>query len=255
MQLVCRSGRNLLKSTFFLISCASCGGGEDPNRGAGAAERAAADRARAAADSPAVTPRDTEPWMIDPSRGDSLRPPVDGDTAAEAQPPARGGSPAEGGSSADGAAHAAAPADAGWTAGGSSGGTDQGPFPTLLSVRSGAHPGYDRLVFQFDQRVPSYSIEYVDRPQYQCGSGNPVWVSGDGWLRIRLTPTRAHDEQGDVTVANRSFDPDGENLLEARLICDFEGHVAWIVGMRSPNRYRVLVLQDPPRLVVDVRHE
>ena len=81
-------------------------------------------------------------------------------------------------------------------------------MPTLTGVRSGRHEDYERLVFQFDERVPTYSVEYVDRPQYQCGSGQPVWLAGDGWLRVDFTPAQAHDERGNASVENRHFDPD-----------------------------------------------
>jgi len=31
--------------------------------------------------------------------------------------------------------------------------------------------------------------------------------------------------------------------------------VTWVLAVQSPNRYRVLELEDPARLVIDVRHE
>jgi hypothetical protein len=43
-------------------------------------------------------------------------------------------------------------------------------------------------------------------------------------------------------------------LLQLEPTCDFEGEVSWVLGVKAPNRYRVLELKDPPRLVVDVRH-
>jgi len=36
--------------------------------------------------------------------------------------------------------------------------------------------------------------------------------------------------------------------------CDFEAEVEWVAGVASPNRYRVLELRNPTRLVVDIKH-
>src|SRR6266568_3894740 len=35
---------------------------------------------------------------------------------------------------------------------------------------------------------------------------------------------------------------------------DFEGQVAWVLGIAAPSEYRVAELTGPARLVVDVRH-
>ncbi|MBA4159064.1 MAG: hypothetical protein H0X65_16535, partial [Gemmatimonadetes bacterium] len=43
-------------------------------------------------------------------------------------------------------------------------------------------------------------------------------------------------------------------LKQLTLICDFEAQVEWVLGVSSPNRFRVIELHEPARLVVDVRH-
>jgi hypothetical protein len=141
-----------------------------------------------------------------------------------------------------------------WTAGVTT--ADRGGEPAIASaIRVGRGADYDRVVFEFrGAPVPGYHVEYVDRPVRQCGSGEPVRVAGDGWLEVRLTPARAHDEDGEPTVMQRSsLHPDLPLVREIRLTCDFEGHVTWVLGVAHPNRYRVLTLSNPARLVVDVR--
>jgi len=133
------------------------------------------------------------------------------------------------------------------------------PFDRSLvqdDVRAARHAGYDRIVFQFEAGVPGYHLEYVDRPVLRCGSGEPVTIAGDGWLRVRLEPAAAHDDQGRATIAERDRKRKIELgvLRELVLTCDFEGQVIWVLGVAAPNRYRVLELDGPPRLVVDVRH-
>lgn len=128
------------------------------------------------------------------------------------------------------------------------------PAVTLIGVRTGSHDGFDRVVFEFAERVPGYHIEYIDRPVRKCGSGEVTQVGGDGWLEVRMSPANAHTEQGRPTVAERERMPRLPLLAELELTCDFEAMVTWVLGVESPNRYRVQELTNPPRLVVDVRH-
>jgi hypothetical protein len=133
---------------------------------------------------------------------------------------------------------------------------DRGGEPSLATaVRVGRNPDFDRVVFEFGTgSTPGYHVEYVDRPVRQCGSGRPVEVDGDAWLEVRLTPARAHDSSGNPTVMHQSSLHPGLPLLrEIRLTCDFEGHLTWVLGLAHPNRYRVMALQNPARVVVDVR--
>jgi hypothetical protein len=57
-----------------------------------------------------------------------------------------------------------------------------------------------------------------------------------------------------VTVAERERKPALPVLQELELTCDFEADVTWVLGVRTPNKYRVMELQGPTRLVVDVQH-
>ena len=140
-----------------------------------------------------------------------------------------------------------------WTAGVVDVERTDGPSAVLRDVRTGVHEGFVRAVFAFDERVPGYHVEYVDRPVRRCGSGEPVEVAGDGWLEVRFRPAAAHTEAGEVTVAERDRRLDGPLLRQLVLTCDFEWTVTWVLGLASPNRDRLAELSDPPRLVLDVR--
>lgn len=124
----------------------------------------------------------------------------------------------------------------------------------LIAVRTATHDGFDRTVFEFDELLPGYHTEYIDRPVRKCGSGRVAQLAGDGWLEVRLYPARAHTEEGEPTVAERERMLDMPVLSELELTCDFEAVVTWVLGVQSPNRYRVRELSSPPRLVIDVRH-
>lgn len=163
------------------------------------------------------------------------------------------------GSSADDAdASLAFPADSGTA--GITVQTRGGIEPAILrEVRTASHAEFDRVVFDFGSgAIPGYHVEYVDRPVRQCGSGEPMDVQGDGWLRVRLEPARAHEFRDDtlavVTITERNRILTLPNLRQLVLTCDFEAQVEWVLGVGSPNRYRVMELARPARLVVDVRN-
>lgn len=124
----------------------------------------------------------------------------------------------------------------------------------LKAVRAAAHEGYDRVVFEFEgAEMPSYHIEYIDRPVRACGSGDVVPLAGDGWLEIRFTPAAAHTENGAPTVTKRALTPNLKIIKELKATCDFEAETEWVLGVASPNKYRVLELKNPTRLAIDVR--
>jgi hypothetical protein len=131
-----------------------------------------------------------------------------------------------------------------------------GQSPRVLKeVRTASHPNFDRVVFEFEgDAVPGYKVEYVDKPVRQCGSGDTVAVEGDGWLNVTFTPAQAHTDAGQATVEDRERRLNLKILKELESICDFEGEVAWVLGVSSPNLYRVIELASPARLVVDIKH-
>lgn len=127
--------------------------------------------------------------------------------------------------------------------------------PVVLSgVRAGRHQGYDRVVFEFEgDQFPSTEVEYVDEPVRHCGSGQVAELAGDGWLELRFQHAVAH-RMGKPTVSDREQHPKLPVARELELTCDFEGHVTWVIGVQAPNRYRLLELPSPPRVVVDILH-
>lgn len=127
--------------------------------------------------------------------------------------------------------------------------------PVVLSdVRVGVNQGFDRVVLEFlGSGGPGYRVEYVDRPVRQCGSGDPTPVAGDAWLAITLRGTQAHDERGQVTVQQRERRLQMPIIRELEFTCDFEGVVEIVLGVSTPNRYRVTELQNPTRLIIDVQ--
>ena len=144
------------------------------------------------------------------------------------------------------------------TTGASTGGTGRAATATLRAVRTSppSAAAVERVVFEFDgDSVPRYEIAYAEPPFMQCGSGRPVAVAGGAVLQVRLRGTHAHAESGGemlATVTERDRKLDQPLLRQLTLTCDFEGEVEWLLGVAVRTPYRILELQAPARLVVDL---
>jgi hypothetical protein len=147
-------------------------------------------------------------------------------------------------------------APAGWGTAPRQGGTPNVPA-TLRGVRAASNPeGFDRMVLDFGAGpVPGWHTTYSARPALSCGSGEPVQVEGERWLRVRLQTAQAHDEQGQPTVRQRRLPLGMPVLRELAIACDFEGEVEVVLGVSAANAYRVMELANPTRLVIDVQRQ
>jgi hypothetical protein len=153
----------------------------------------------------------------------------------------------------DSAKGAAAAQDAGWTAG-----AREVKRPNVVGVLRGLRvaqqAGFDRLVLDFGAGpVPGWRLEYVDRPITQCASGQTMPVAGQAWLRIRLRTAQAHDDNGAATVRQRDIPLTLPVMKQMVMTCDFEGDVDLVLGADSRQPYRVMELQSPNRLVIDLK--
>ena len=130
----------------------------------------------------------------------------------------------------------------------------QGETATQQALRVAKNDGFDRVVFEFQERVPGYRLQYVDKPVRGCAAGDLRHIAGDSWLEVRFSPASAHTESGEPSLRERELRPALSSIREIERTCDFEGVVTWVVGTPSPRRYRAYELSAPPRLVVQIDH-
>lgn len=128
------------------------------------------------------------------------------------------------------------------------------PVGVLRGARAGGHEGYDRFVLEFAGGIPGFTVGWADGPLNQCGSGRPIDVGAPAALRIELRPAAAHDDRGEATVEERHTEPRLAAIRTARLTCDYEATVEWVLGTVARSEIRVFTVPSPARLVVDVRH-
>ncbi|MBW3579613.1 MAG: hypothetical protein KY447_00785 [Actinobacteria bacterium] len=127
----------------------------------------------------------------------------------------------------------------------------------LSDVRVAGQPGFDRVVFEFgDAELPGFDISYLDGPAHQDGSGEPVTISGSALLEVRLAPAsgvdlRAGTFEQTYTGPGR-VEGDTEVVTEVVRTGDFEANLTWAIGLDRRVPYRVEVIADPPRVVIDL---
>ena len=115
--------------------------------------------------------------------------------------------------------------------------------------------GFDRVVFTFDGfHEPTYTVKYVHSPIQQCASGNTIPVAGTAWLQISMKPAQAHTDGGQPTITDRNRHLDCTNLKQLVVTCDFESDVEFVLGLSAKKPYRVVELQNPTRLVIDIKN-
>ncbi|MDQ6797448.1 MAG: hypothetical protein M3011_05385 [Actinomycetota bacterium] len=132
----------------------------------------------------------------------------------------------------------------------------------LVTTRTGQHPCYDRLVFEFDGNADGYRTEYASEV-YTEGQGLALSGQTAGGALIKvvlLEPTT--DLSGQGTYAN----PVGghvanvggyQTLRDVVFGGSFEGYTTFAVGVRARLPFRVFVLSGPgshTRIVLDVAH-
>jgi hypothetical protein len=122
----------------------------------------------------------------------------------------------------------------------------------LRDVRTGDQQTFDRVVFEIEgPKLPSHDVKYVERPVH-CGSGEPVQMDGRAFLQVRLSPARAHTEAGGTTVTTLQRKVRLPVVREIRATCDFEGEVTWVIGLAARKEFKVMELEAPARLVIDI---
>lgn len=218
--------------TLAAVLLAACGQGDEDAAGAGATTSAAASPEATASASPsdalstAATP---------PARGSE-------DAGVAATPP-----PGE--TSEITAAAPAFPADTSPDEG-----EPAGDVIGVQDVRTGVHDGFDRVVFDIaGDGVAGWRVRYVDQPSQQ-GSGNPVELAGEAALEVVLFPSAfPPDAPGMVYDGPERISVDGAAVTEVVDDKVFEGQHVFHVGVDRERPFRVFRLDDPQRVVLDVR--
>jgi hypothetical protein len=127
-----------------------------------------------------------------------------------------------------------------------------GPSAKLGAIRAAGHPGYDRVVFQFEgAEVPGYRIEYVR--EITLGETDDQFLTLQGGALVEATFQGSASEDyrpGTQTVPDK-LTLGLAQVKQIGLAEDWEGVVRLGIGLDHRAGFRVLELHDPARVVVD----
>ena len=130
-------------------------------------------------------------------------------------------------------------------------------IPALLSdIQTAEEDGFDRITFEFAFAIPGFDIRYVEPPIIYDPRGEPMEIEGSAFIVIRMEPAAGHDPNTGAStyVGPLELKPALPSILEAERVGDFEGVLSWALGLSEEADFRVLTLEDPLRLIIDVAH-
>jgi hypothetical protein len=122
----------------------------------------------------------------------------------------------------------------------------------LRIVRAAQQDGFDRVVFEFADAVPSFFVSYPSSTLYDITTQDRLRISGGAVLEVSM-----HFNYGEHTELYQGFPKDKLDLpalLEIKHIDFSEGVMAFALGLRERRAFRITTLANPARLVVDIRH-
>jgi hypothetical protein len=123
----------------------------------------------------------------------------------------------------------------------------------ITDVRVGTHDGYDRVVFEFDSGIPQFTLEEATPPLLRDPSGLEIDVEGNAfWRLVMHGGTAALPDGGASYNGPTDFTPNFPKLSELVSAGDFEAVSSWYIGLDDESCVRVLTLNEPSRLVIDI---
>jgi hypothetical protein len=125
----------------------------------------------------------------------------------------------------------------------------------IVDVRIGSHSGFDRVVFEFEQGTPELTLSRAEPPFTADGSGFPVEVEGASFLALVMRGGSKQTDEGTSSYDGPTdFADGGPALVHLVEGGDFERQSTWYFGLAAEDCVRVLLLDDPHRLVIDIEH-
>ena len=111
-------------------------------------------------------------------------------------------------------------------------------------------------MFEFEQGTPELTLDLAEPPFVQDGSGLPIEVDGDSVLGLVMRGGTKQTDAGTSSYdGSTDISPDFPALVHLIEGGDFERQSTWYLGLTGESCVRVLLLDAPPRLVIDVEHQ
>ena len=139
-------------------------------------------------------------------------------------------------------------------------GSQSDGFPTAAghafpsSSRVGSHPEYERVVVQYTGGAADLTWKTTWTSDPIDEKGERINVKGDVFLQVDVAGVR---EPSDVATLPPTLHPGSlaglSTVKGVSVQYPFEGQHMVFIGLSAKNSYRIQVLKDPSRLVIDVK--
>lgn len=122
------------------------------------------------------------------------------------------------------------------------------------NVRVGRHPDFDRVVLDLSGRgEPGWRADFNTDPR-QDGSGFPVEFRGETSIDLWVTGLAMPEPVDGQYRLIGTVPGAGGVVTEVVAGTWFEGQSQFVIGLNGERPYSVQLIEDPPRLVVDILH-
>ena len=124
---------------------------------------------------------------------------------------------------------------------------------TVTDIRVGRHDGFDRVVVETDGTgTPGWRVQYVDAAQSQ-GSGDDIEIDGEAVLEVTITGVGYPFDTGVEEYSGPDRIAAGTGVV-TEVVWDstFEGTSVAFVGVDAETPFRVQLLEEPARVVLEV---
>jgi hypothetical protein len=101
--------------------------------------------------------------------------------------------------------------------------------------------------------IPGYTITYADAPFTTDGSGAPVDVTGNAFVKVRIAPGYGYDfvNAKPTYMGSKSVRVTGANHVQSIVETgDFEGVLNWVIGLDGKRPFSVEATATPKRQLV-----
>jgi hypothetical protein len=127
--------------------------------------------------------------------------------------------------------------------------------PYLTSIRLANNGSFDRLVFEFVGGVPRFEVKYQARARaLEMESGDHAKLNGVAFLTVNMQglPFPEDGRYTDVAAPKlKSALPVVTGMVEIEW---FEAVRVYTVGLKAKKTFRVTTLENPHRIVIDIKH-
>jgi hypothetical protein len=137
-------------------------------------------------------------------------------------------------------------------AGGSAQSTTPAPAVAFIdALRTGTHPGFDRLTIEFKNGLPgSFELGMQTGTTFTTSpKGDKVTLLGKNGILVVIRGSDLHTSYSGSTDLKTGY----ATLVEVRQVEDFEGVVQLALGVSGATCYRAFTMTGPDRLVIDIQ--